>query len=113
MNKYSKQILNKRNKNTAKQTTRISTTFDICFTISVNKAISPISNQILSLKHAFICLDPQVCFNLLRELSLQVFEKIRSSFLRVQFLSTCKDKTAIKQIFTHRRGRLYFYAAKV
>jgi len=42
MNKYSKQKLNKRNKNTAKQAKRISTKFDIY----VNKASSPISNQI-------------------------------------------------------------------
>ena len=46
-NKYNKQRLTKRNKNTAKQT---STTFDtescLCFTISVNKAISPIIQQL-------------------------------------------------------------------
>jgi len=45
-NKYNKQKLNKRNKNTAKQTKRIGATLEteisliVCFTISVNKAIS-------------------------------------------------------------------------
>jgi len=48
MNKYSKQKLSERHKNTAKQTKRIIATFDVniivCFTISllVNKAISTI-----------------------------------------------------------------------
>jgi len=51
MNKYSKQKLNKRNKNIAKQTKQLSTTFNIdnilivCFTTSVNEAFSPISSK--------------------------------------------------------------------
>jgi len=43
MNKYSKQKLNKRTKNTAKHKNRISATFDCLF---LSKAISTISNQI-------------------------------------------------------------------
>jgi len=47
MNKYSKQKLNERTKNTAKQTKRISATFDKQLPVSsVNKAISLIGNQI-------------------------------------------------------------------
>jgi len=41
-NKYNEQKLNKRNRNAVKQTKRTSRTFDTDFTVSVNKAISPI-----------------------------------------------------------------------
>jgi len=51
MNEYSKQKLSKRNKNTAKQTNKQTGSAQhlaqiiVCFTVSLNKAISMISNQ--------------------------------------------------------------------